>query len=51
MLPDEDRVLNEVTIERMGETVENNLVHLHGYGGGRGILTQKLRSNMRMSGR
>ncbi|KAI9826255.1 MAG: hypothetical protein M1826_006677 [Phylliscum demangeonii] len=36
-LAGKDRALNELSVERMGEPVEDNLVMLHGYGAGLGF--------------
>ena len=36
-LPGKNRALNEFSVERIGESVENNLVMLHGYGAGLGF--------------
>ena len=36
-LPGKQRALNEFSIERVGEEVENNLVMIHGYGAGLGF--------------
>jgi len=36
-LPGKDRAINEFSVERVGEDVENNFVMLHGYGAGLGF--------------
>jgi cardiolipin-specific phospholipase len=50
VLPGKDRALNEFSVERVGEDVENNLVMLHGYGAGLGFFYQNFESLSRLPG-
>ncbi|CCT61119.1 hypothetical protein [Plenodomus lingam JN3] len=45
-----DRALNEFSVERLGEEVENNLVMLHGYGAGLGFFYRNFESISRSEG-
>jgi cardiolipin-specific phospholipase len=49
-LPGKDRALNEFSVERVGENVENNLVILHGYGAGLGFFYKNFEALSRASG-
>jgi cardiolipin-specific phospholipase len=49
-LPGKDRALNEFSVERVGEEVENNLVMLHGYGAGLGFFYKNYESLSRAKG-
>lgn len=49
-LSGKDRALNEFSIERLGEDVENNLVMLHGYGAGLGFYYRNYESLSRAEG-
>ena len=49
-LKGKDRFLNEFSVERVGENVDNNLVMLHGYGAGLGFFYRNYESLSRMSG-
>lgn len=49
-LPGKDRALNEFSVERVGEDVENNLVILHGYGAGLGFFYKNFEALSRASG-
>lgn len=49
-LPGKDRFLNEFSVERMGEQVDNNLVMLHGYGAGLGFFYRNFDSLSRLPG-
>ncbi|OAL47666.1 alpha/beta-hydrolase [Pyrenochaeta sp. DS3sAY3a] len=49
-LSGKDRALNEFSIERVGENVENNLVMLHGYGAGLGFYYRNYESLSRAEG-
>ncbi|KAH7128571.1 Alpha/Beta hydrolase protein [Dendryphion nanum] len=44
------RALNEFSVERVGENVENNLVMLHGYGAGLGFFYRNFESISRQEG-
>jgi cardiolipin-specific phospholipase len=50
MLPGKDRALNEFSVERTGEDVENNLVMLHGYGAGLGFFYKNYEALSRTKG-
>lgn len=45
-----DRALNEFSVERLGEDVDNNLVMLHGYGAGLGFFYRNFESISRAEG-
>ncbi|KAI9054899.1 hypothetical protein LZ554_002043 [Drepanopeziza brunnea f. sp. 'monogermtubi'] len=45
-----DRALNEFTVERIGEEVEENLVMLHGYGAGLGFFYKNFEGLSRVKG-
>ncbi|KAF4634449.1 hypothetical protein G7Y89_g3652 [Cudoniella acicularis] len=45
-----DRALNEFTVERVGEDVEENLVMLHGYGAGLGFFYKNFEGLSRVKG-
>ncbi|KAF2401733.1 abhydrolase domain-containing protein 5 [Trichodelitschia bisporula] len=45
-----DRALNEFSVERVGEEVENNLVMLHGYGAGLGFFYKNFEPLSRAEG-
>jgi cardiolipin-specific phospholipase len=49
-LSGKDRALNEFSIERVGEPVENDLVMLHGYGAGLGFFYQNFEPLSRLPG-
>jgi cardiolipin-specific phospholipase len=49
-LPGKDRALNEFSVERVGEEVENNLVMLHGYGAGLGFFYKNFEALSRAKG-
>jgi cardiolipin-specific phospholipase len=49
-LPGKDRALNEFSVERVGEDVENNLVILHGYGAGLGFFYKNFEALSRVPG-
>ncbi|KAF1850563.1 alpha/beta-hydrolase [Cucurbitaria berberidis CBS 394.84] len=49
-LSGKDRALNEFSVERLGEEVENNLVLLHGYGAGLGFFYRNFESISRAEG-
>ena len=49
-LKGKDRFLNEFSIERLGEEVDNNLVMLHGYGAGLGFFYRNFDSLSRIPG-
>ncbi|KAH9870940.1 hypothetical protein J1614_006512 [Plenodomus biglobosus] len=49
-LSGKDRALNEFSVERIGEDVENNLVMLHGYGAGLGFFYRNFESISRSEG-
>lgn len=49
-LSGKDRALNEFSVERLGEEVENNLVMLHGYGAGLGFFYRNFESISRAEG-
>ncbi|CAE7028361.1 hypothetical protein P3342_006175 [Pyrenophora teres f. teres] len=49
-LSGKDRALNEFSVERVGEHVENNLVMLHGYGAGLGFFYRNFESLSRAEG-
>lgn len=49
-LSGKNRALNEFSIERVGETPENNLVILHGYGAGLGFFYKNFEGLSRMQG-
>lgn len=49
-LSGKDRALNEFSVERVGEHVENNLVMLHGYGAGLGFFYRNFESISRAEG-
>ena len=49
-LSGKDRALNEFSVERLGEHVENNLVMLHGYGAGLGFYYRNFESLSRAEG-
>ncbi|KAL1305335.1 hypothetical protein AAFC00_002233 [Neodothiora populina] len=49
-LQGKDRFLNEFSVERLGEQVDNNLVMLHGYGAGLGFFYRNFESLSRMAG-
>jgi cardiolipin-specific phospholipase len=49
-LSGKDRALNEFSVERLGEEVENNLVMLHGYGAGLGFFYRNFESLSRAEG-
>ncbi|KAL6708090.1 hypothetical protein ACN47E_003524 [Coniothyrium glycines] len=49
-LSGKDRALNEFSVERLGEDVENNLVMLHGYGAGLGFFYRNFESISRAEG-
>ncbi|KAI8941772.1 hypothetical protein NX059_002976 [Plenodomus lindquistii] len=49
-LSGKDRALNEFSVERLGEDVENNLVMLHGYGAGLGFFYRNFESISRSEG-
>ena len=45
-----DRFLNEFSVERLGEEIDNNLVMLHGYGAGLGFFYRNFESLSRLPG-
>ncbi|KAI1980441.1 hypothetical protein LOZ53_000596 [Ophidiomyces ophidiicola] len=49
-LSGKDRELNEFSVERLGEKVENNLVVLHGYGAGLGFFYKNYEALSRAKG-
>ncbi|KAL0264586.1 hypothetical protein SLS55_000536 [Diplodia seriata] len=49
-LSGKERALNEFTVERVGEVVENNLVMLHGYGAGLGFFYKNFEGLSRIQG-
>ncbi|GAB7358970.1 hypothetical protein MBLNU230_g5044t1 [Neophaeotheca triangularis] len=49
-LTGKERFLNEFSVERMGETTENNLVMLHGYGAGLGFFYKNFEALSRQAG-
>jgi cardiolipin-specific phospholipase len=49
-LSGKDRALNEFSVERSGETVEENLVLLHGYGAGLGFFYKNFEGLSRVKG-
>ena len=49
-LPGKNRALNEFSVERVGEPVEDNLVILHGYGAGLGFFYKNLEPLSRPEG-
>lgn len=49
-LPGKERALNEFSIERVGETVEENLVMVHGYGAGLGFFYRNFEGLSRPKG-
>lgn len=49
-LAGKDRALNEFSVERVGEPVDNNLVILHGYGAGLGFFYKNFEPLSRQSG-
>jgi cardiolipin-specific phospholipase len=49
-LAGKDRALNEFSVERVGEEVENNLVMLHGYGAGLGFFYKNFEGLSRRPG-
>ncbi|GAB7348994.1 hypothetical protein MBLNU459_g7973t1 [Dothideomycetes sp. NU459] len=49
-LPGKNRFLNEFSVERLGEPVDNNLVMLHGYGAGLGFFYKNYDSLSRLPG-
>ncbi|KIW08694.1 uncharacterized protein PV09_00641 [Verruconis gallopava] len=49
-LSGKDRALNEFSVERIGEEVENNLVMLHGYGAGLGFFYKNFEGLSRRQG-
>ena len=49
-LPGKNRALNEFSVERVGETAENNLVILHGYGAGLGFFYKNFEGLSRRPG-
>ncbi|KAF2135868.1 uncharacterized protein K452DRAFT_259998 [Aplosporella prunicola CBS 121167] len=49
-LSGKDRALNEFSVERVGEDVENNLVMLHGYGAGLGFFYKNFEALSRAEG-
>ncbi|KAM5446131.1 hypothetical protein MaudCBS49596_006817 [Microsporum audouinii] len=49
-LSGDNRALNEFSVERVGEKVENNLVVLHGYGAGLGFFYKNFESLSRAKG-
>lgn len=49
-LPGKDRALNEFSVERVGEDVDNNLVMLHGYGAGLGFFYKNFEALSRQQG-
>ncbi|KAF4543052.1 Alpha beta hydrolase fold protein [Lasiodiplodia theobromae] len=49
-LSGKERALNEFTVERVGEDVENNLVMLHGYGAGLGFFYKNFEGLSRAQG-
>ncbi|KAK3201549.1 hypothetical protein GRF29_185g1328952 [Pseudopithomyces chartarum] len=49
-LSGKDRALNEFSVERLGETVDDNLVMLHGYGAGLGFFYRNFEALSRAPG-
>lgn len=49
-LSGKNRALNEFSVERMGETVDQNLVMLHGYGAGLGFFYKNFEGLSRAKG-
>lgn len=49
-LKGKDRYLNEFSVERIGEEVDNNLVMLHGYGAGLGFFYKNFEALSRLAG-
>lgn len=49
-LSGKDRALNEFSVQRLGEEVENNLVMLHGYGAGLGFFYRNFEALSRAEG-
>jgi cardiolipin-specific phospholipase len=49
-LPGKNRALNELSVERVGETVDQNLVILHGYGAGLGFFYKNFEGLSRARG-
>ncbi|KAJ4353470.1 uncharacterized protein N0V89_005199 [Didymosphaeria variabile] len=49
-LSGKDRALNEFSVQRLGEDVENNLVMLHGYGAGLGFFYRNYEALSRAEG-
>lgn len=49
-LPGKDRALNEFSVERVGETPDQNLVVLHGYGAGLGLFFKNFEPLSRAKG-
>lgn len=49
-LAGKDRFLNEFSVERVGETADNNLVMLHGYGAGLGFFYRNFEPLSRLNG-
>lgn len=49
-LSGKNRFLNEFSVERLGENVDNNLVMLHGYGAGLGFFYKNFESISRATG-
>ncbi|KAF2207537.1 hypothetical protein CERZMDRAFT_122659 [Cercospora zeae-maydis SCOH1-5] len=49
-LKGKDRYLNEFSVERIGEKVDNNLVMLHGYGAGLGFFYKNFEALSRLAG-
>ncbi|EOD45435.1 putative acetolactate synthase protein [Neofusicoccum parvum UCRNP2] len=49
-LSGKERALNEFSVERVGEQVENNLVMLHGYGAGLGFFYKNFEGLSRVQG-
>lgn len=50
VLSGNDRSLNEFSVERMGENIEQNLVMLHGYGAGLGFFYKNFEGLSRVKG-
>ncbi|KAI5357931.1 putative alpha/beta hydrolase-1 [Septoria linicola] len=49
-LKGKDRYLNQFSVERVGEQVDNNLVMLHGYGAGLGFFYKNFEALSRLAG-
>lgn len=49
-LSGKDRILNEFSVERIGEDIEQNLVMLHGYGAGLGFFYKNFEGLSRVKG-